>query len=332
MTGINPGKRNKNPTAVTRLDLAFECEKVIAALGNSPETILQYSSGTSGTPLVFPRRQSDIVDTFRRVASYFVARHGHLPQRVALVGGISHMEASNKFSLGEIAVESFEPGDWKSIASFDPDAISIYPNLFRELAAAPGINLRSLKAIKLGGERVYQSDVAKAHKRFKGVQVLEQFGSTEMPAIALREHIDGIFNEVFTLDHTRFAFLCDMETDGWQPILVRDNFGDLLVELPGYYDTGDELLIHSGKVCEIRRAGDPANAFFSAMELCLAEGCTNLQFDLGNRLFFYTGNTEIFKPVTVNGVDFVPRKCDSLSFGRNSGKLPVLVSSHAALN
>lgn len=239
--------------------------------------IVQASSGSTGQPLLIPRAESDIADIVRRVCTPILERFGRMPERIALVGGISHVQAATKLKSNVAALASFGPDQLQALASYDPVLLSCYPSIMRELLVRVG-QLPSLRAIKLGGERVFSADLRKIFKRFGDILVIEQYGSTEMPAVALRVHRPS-GSSPYILQRERFSFLLN-DGDGWQPLVVRDNFPAQLFPIGEFYDMGDDIRISDGQVVEVRRRGDPAADFYPDFERMLGSlGVVNVQVE-----------------------------------------------------
>ncbi|GAA5066309.1 hypothetical protein N0B44_03960 [Roseibacterium beibuensis] len=310
---------------MTRVGFAATCAMAMSRFRGDPGVVLQTSSGSSGPALVLPRRAADVANTFSRVARHYVARFGEAPRRVALIGGISHQATSEGVDLAGIAIRSFDPEDREGLEGFSPDAISIYPNLMRRLLADDIENLTDLRAIKLGGERVFPSDVARISAMGRDLQILEQFGSTEMPAVALRDHCGGRFCKKFSLSLDRFTF-AGASDDGWRPLIVRDNFDGLLADPGGYYDTGDEALWQNGSVIDIRRRGDPANAFFEAAEMLLDTGAVNVQFNNATEEVSVESDVPQPASVEVGGRPYRVRTVERI-VRAPSNKLPLLIDA-----
>ncbi len=257
--------------------------------GAPPGVIVQASSGSTQAPLLIPRSQSDVADIARRVAALYVVRVGAPPARTALIGGISHAEATLKLQTADMQMESFAPDQLAAIESFQPQAISCYPSVVRELIA-DGLKAPALRCIKLGGEPVLPADLRKIFAAFPDLFVIEQFGSTEMPAVALRCITATDLNPPFELQTGRFTFL-EGARDGWQPVVVRDDFPDLLFPIGGFYDTGDEFLWRSGRVYFARRRSEPGIPYLDQLSAFLDEGNDTVQLDPAHGIVRVTGRS-----------------------------------------
>ena len=151
----------------------------------SADIVVQSSGGSSGRPVLrIPRSRSDIFSLYQIVLSAYESVYRVPAQRVALLGGVSHSQAALKFTAGGTQFESFSLDQKEAVEDFCPDFLSCYPSIARELAADPSVRLPHLKAIKLGGEHVFPSDLSSLMTRFPGICVIEQVGSTEMPGMA----------------------------------------------------------------------------------------------------------------------------------------------------
>jgi hypothetical protein len=241
--------------------------------------IFQSSSGSSrGTILRIPRRVTDIQDIFARTLVPYCRVFGHAPARIAMLGGSSHAEAALKFRLESTAFDSFGRGEGARLMAFNPEVISCYPSIARELAADAKLVFPALRAFKLGGEQLFPTDLAKLRNRFGDVAIFEQVGSTEMPclAIGLREINSP---RSLPLQTQRFRFRLGQTRD-WQRLIVRDEFPDLLYPFDDFYDTEDEVKTDGTNLFDIRRANDPATAYFGLQDELLAKGATNVQIAL----------------------------------------------------
>lgn len=239
--------------------------------------VIQQSGGSSGsTPLQLPRTRAEMNWLGGTLLSRYFRHHGRLPQRVAFVGGISHMAATHRARIDlPMEVESFTGGELMALDAFDPQVISMYPSFARTLVADPRLRLASLDAVKLGGEPLLPSDLLGLRRRFGAIVVVEQLGSTEMPAVALRTHGPGPDTGYqLSTDRYDFAF---QEHDGWQPLVVRDRFPDRAFPLDGWYDTGDEVQVVGGSIGVLRRRGDPSFVLRGELDALLADGCVNVQ-------------------------------------------------------
>lgn len=275
-------------------------ELVLAGEG-SPEYILQVSSGTSGIPLRIPRSHDDVGDIARRVAFPFVQAYGRPPSRIALIGGISHAEAALKLDLERMKVRSFAAEMLEEIRAFDPDVISTYPSILREIL--PQVLGESLLCVKLGGERIFMTDLERVFARKPDLLVIEQLGSTEMPAVALRAITSADRLPPYALQTTRFDFRMPA-SNGWHPLIVEDKYPNLLLPFGDFYDTGDELRWEGDNAYEVRRRNDPANELTDDFETLFRLGCETLQLDLTRRRLLYTGALHLPSHVVIGGREF----------------------------
>jgi len=168
---------------------------------------------------------------------------------------------------------------------------------------------------------VLDADIAKINATLPGRLLVEQLGSTEMPAVAVGASINGTRPRL-ELQRTRFAFLLD-DTPGWQSLIVRDLFPARLFPIDAYYDAGDEVRLQDGCIVEVRRRDDPANAFVEAVELLLAEGCVNVQIDRISRTVFCDGDVRANR-VKLNGDEY-RMVAGPMKRLKDSNKLPLLI-------
>ncbi|AOP35368.1 hypothetical protein A0128_16880 [Leptospira tipperaryensis] len=288
------------------------------------DIIIQASSGSTSEPLLIPRSKADVADIAKRVIRPYVEFYQSYPERIALFGGISHTEAAVKLQMGSITMRSFQLDEIDQLDTFDPHVISCYPSVVRELIDDPTVSLKNLKAIKLGGERIYFSDLRKIFRRFSNVLLIEQYGSTEMPAVALRIFKNAIDPSYYQLQNERFSFQIPMDIDGWHPLVVQDNFTDLLFPIGKFYDMGDDVLCKSGKIVDVRRRGDRSFEYREEVEQLLNLGLTNVQIDPQQAQIFYSGDSEKIGPYSIKGkaYSFLKQKLNRI---HPSNKLPVLV-------
>jgi len=323
------------PVVLDRRALAGRLADAVRARGpdGDADVVWQVSSGTSEVPIRVPRARADIEDTFARVARPFVREFGRLPARVALLGGVSHEAVAADGAIGSVVLRSFtvvDALDERGIAALDafsPEAVSCYPSVARELVDAPGLVLARLLAIKLGGERVFAADVERLSRRFPGSLLIEQYGSTEAPAVALRVHRGGRRSERFELETGRFSFLL-APGDGWRPLVVRDGCPHAPAALRAFYDTGDEVLVRAGQVVDVRRRGDPAAQYFELADALLAQGCRQVRVDPHRGRLEYTGDVRLPAVLSHAGSTLHAVHAESLPRG-SSRKLPLLFGEGA---
>lgn len=273
--------------------------------GGNPgnDVVVQSSSGSTGKPLLIPRSPSDVADIAKRVIGPYLKEYGKPPERIAMFGGISHTQAALKMDMGGIAMRSYEMSEADELSAFTPDVISCYPSVIRELLYEHEEKLRGIKAIKLGGERIFEADTAKIFARLPNAIVIEQFGSTEVPAVALRVHRKGNSHPPYELQKQRFSFRIEPE-DGWQPLIVRDDFEDLLFPVREFYNTGDEILVEDGEVMDVRRVGDPVYEFRELIQSLLEQGCVNLQIRREDSQILYYGDLKLPTTIDFQGKSF----------------------------
>ena len=92
----------------------------------------------------------------------------------------------------------------------------------RDLVARHAGAFADLKTIKLGGEKVLRADIDKIAAAWPEALIVEQLGSTEMPAVAIGSYRNGQRCGL-ELQTERFSFLLE-DTPDWQPLIVRDDF------------------------------------------------------------------------------------------------------------
>ncbi|MDV6235487.1 AMP-binding protein [Leptospira ellisii] len=304
-------------------------EQIDSFLARKPlgeDVIIQASSGSTSEPLLIPRSKADVADIAKRVIRPYVESFRSYPERIALFGGISHTEAAVKLQMGSISMRSFQLEESDRLDEFDPHVVSCYPSVIRELIDDGSVSLSGLKAIKLGGERIYSSDLKKIFQRFPGILLIEQYGSTEMPAVALRTFTNAEDESFYLLQNERFAYQIPLEIDGWHPLVVRDNFPGLLFPIGRFYDMGDDVLCKSGRIVDVRRRGDRSFEFREEVEQLLDLGLTNVQIDTNRAEVFYSGASG---PGSVGSFSIKGKKYSLLKQKLNrihpSNKLPVLV-------
>ncbi|MEO1844857.1 MAG: hypothetical protein ABGZ37_11340 [Akkermansiaceae bacterium] len=293
----------------------------------SPGVTIQLSGGTTADPLLWPRSQSDLEDIYERVARYYRALTGcNSVQRVALVGGVSHARVALNWRREEVEVRSFESGQVDELCAYDPDLLSCYPSIARELFPCPSeLLLPSLRVLKLGGERLFVADVKRLHEGLQDVRIIEQFGSTELPALAFRCHRKGIFTTIYRLETERFDFSLNLAQDGWQALTAFDKFSDLALPLEGRYDTGDEALVKNGSVIDLRRVDDPSEPFWNLAEELLSKGVENLQVQPREALVSYSSRIELPPSMDWEGTTYRMERCEKLSRAEDSNKLPLVL-------
>jgi hypothetical protein len=250
--------------------------------------ILQVSSGSSGKPVrAVYRTLEDILSINSIIQRAWERLFPVLPRRVALLGGISHGQAVRHLEIRGTRFESFELTDKGELQEFDPEFLACYPSILRELVADRSLHLRALKAVKLGGERVFASDIAKLQSRYPSLPVIEQLGSTELPALAMGLYRGPADPRKLELQRQRFSFQLESHSD-WQPLVARDDFSPQSTEA-GFLHTGDVVRMEKGAIVDIKRADDCAAPYFEAIEKLLDQGCINVQLDTRSREVRFDG-------------------------------------------
>ena len=234
-----------------------------------------------------------------------------------MLGGISHLSAASTLSISRVQLASFDRDDMVSgLEAFRPEIISCYPNILRELMKRGSLERLPLLAIKLGGEPVLQCDLDLIFGCWPDLLVVEQFGSTEMPATLLRLHLRGS-NDPFALQGARYDYHFT-EQEGWQPLLVRDRHPLSPLALDDFYDTGDEVYLYSGEIRDVRRRGCPSYPY-RALASTLLPICVNMQIELENARIWHSGG-RLPSLVDFQGKQF-QTQCGALSYV--GGKLPL---------
>lgn len=230
--------------------------------------IVQVSSGSSGRPpRVVRRTLDDILDIHARVLGAWSERYPEPPVRVALLGGISHAQAAMNLRLRGTRFVSFSLDAREALRAYEPDFISCYPSVLRDLLEWP--DFPGLKAVKVGGEHLLPSDVKKLSRRYPNCLLIEQLGSTEMPCLAI-----GAPGKL-RLQRDRYSFRLAPHED-WQPLVARDEFPTSRTD---FVDTGDEVRVRADQVLQVRRKDDPAFPYLGLLDALLSAGCTQVQLN-----------------------------------------------------
>ncbi|MCW5589460.1 MAG: hypothetical protein KIT27_07310 [Legionellales bacterium] len=285
--------------------------------------LIQASSGRGGKVIYIPRHLTDIQNVVERMLQPYQDYYQHPPQRIALIGGISHAEVTRAFSIGKIEFRLLSLNDYSQLREFSPDIIMCYPSILRELMANQYLNPQQIKGIKLGGEPLFPDDLEKIHAYFSEVIILEQFGSTEMPAVAARVFKPGEKTASFYLQPQRFEYYLDFSQSGWQRLIVKDHFQQLLFPIEEFFDLGDEVYLENGIVTQVRSAND---AFFQdrhTINQLYQQGCVNLQLDLKADKLCYQGDIINNDTIQLGKREFFPSK-ETLVRLPSSNKLPLL--------
>lgn len=290
------------------------------------DAVVQTSSGSSGRePRQVRRSLDDIASIHAIVLSTWLELFDSPPQREALLGGISHGQAASKFRVAGTTFESFGLEERDRLNAYNPHFLSCYPSLVREIVSDPGFALPALRAIKLGGERIFVSDLRKIQTRFPGVPVIEQLGCTERPALAMGVYRQPSDPRRLKLQKHRFTFQKETHED-WQRLVVRDDFPGAAACFPGFYDTGDEVRYEGDFIVDIRRRDAAASHYHAEAERLLALGCTNVQFDLITGELAYLGGPDLPLALLVAGRNWRPVRRAPHRLPR-SNKLPLTKST-----
>jgi len=291
------------------------------------EVLIQQTSGSSGAPpLRIPRTRGETNWLGLKLLQHYVAEFGAPPRRVAFLGGISHMEADAKAKFDALEIRNFAGDELDAIDAFDPEALSMYPSFAREIVANRGMRLASLRAVKLGGERILPSDLARLFARWPALAVVEQFGSTEMPGVAFRRFSAGGGDSGYLVSDERFDVA--FEGEGWQPLVVRDRWPERAFPIEGWFRMDDEVLVEGGAIRDVRRAGDAAYPLRDELDALLARGATSLQVLPREAELRYTAPQGVaLEPfVEVGGAKLRARREPPLRL-RDSNKLPLVLDT-----
>lgn len=295
--------------------------------GESLDSVLiQQTSGSSGAaPLRIPRTRAETNWLGLKLIQHYVTQLGVPPKRVAFLGGISHMEADQKARFDALQIRNFTGDQLAALDAFDPDALSMYPSFAREIAADGGLALRSLRAIKLGGETIFPADRARIFARWPELVVIEQLGSTEMPGIAFRRFSRDA-DTGYQLSTDRFDF--QLEGDGWQPLVVRDRQPERAFPIEGWFQMDDEVRVESGAIVDVRRAGDANFGLRPEIDALLARGCINVQVFPREAELRYSAEPGVALPdwLELGGEKMRTRRAKPLRL-RDSNKLPLVVDT-----
>ncbi|MGB5811035.1 MAG: hypothetical protein WBG86_10930 [Polyangiales bacterium] len=269
--------------------------------------IVQQSGGSGGgEPLRLPRTQEEMSWLAAKLMQGYLTHYPMLPERTALVGGISHTVAREHIRISDMQIRDFAGDQFADLDVYDPDVISMYPSFAREIAANPSLRLSRLKAIKLGGEPILPWDLERLWDRFGPIPILEQFGSTEMPGLAFRTHTPSSDDPYeFSVDRFEFDF---EENDGWQPLTVRDRFPRRAFPIESWYDTGDDVCLQQGTPMAFRRRDDTTSAIRNEIDALLQDGCVNVQlFPRESHVLCARAPTRSSGTIRLGEQDFVPR-------------------------
>jgi hypothetical protein len=295
--------------------------------------VLQSTSGTQGLPLLIPRSKKDIEDIAVRALKYYTSYFGCMPRKVAMIGGISHINAAETLEMNGLVIRHFKLDTLDEVISWRPEIITCYPSILRVLLEKYKSELSFIKAIKVGGEKLFPADCKKLFDYFPELLVIEQYGLTELPALALRainintfQYEDSHITVPFDIQTKRFSLLNEYE-EGWYPIIAKDNFPELLFQLDSYYETGDEALWSSSRIIDFRRQSVPENRYLNDMNQLLEKGFSNVQLDLEKNIIFYEEKdpADIDPVYFIDKLNFIPQKTHLIRL-KNSNKLPLIYS------
>jgi len=302
-------------------------ERVLAGL-DVPGVITQQSGGSSGAPpLRIPRTTQEMLWLGGHLIQHHAKVHGKPPERAAFLGGISHLEAGQRVEReGPPELRNFSGSEFTELDRFDPDLLSMYPSFAREIADDRSLELRSLRSIKLGGEPILSTDLAKLFVRFPSLVVIEQLGSTEMPALAFRRYAPG-YDSGYVLTTERYEFRF-ADTPDWQPLVVRDTFPNRAFPIDDWFQMDDEVQVRAGQLVALRRADDPAYRYIPSLDTMLAGGCTQVQLLTREEVLLYQAPAGRGLPdvVRIEGQRFSTRRerCYRLL---DSNKLPLVLDT-----
>lgn len=302
----------------------IERDEFVASKTSPKGIILQASSGSSGkNPILIPRSIKDIFDIHTRIINSYLSCYSTPPRKIALLGGVSHAQAAIKMKIKNTEIISFSLKDTKRINEFNPDVISCYPSIARELIEINDFELSNLKGIKLGGERLLDTDLKKLKRRFPNIIILEQYGSTEMPAIAIGCYPNFKKNGML-IQKERFE-MQELTKSCYKPIIVKDHFDDLIFRIPSFYNTLDEATGTKTHIFEVRRTGSLETNYYSLMEDLLEAGCINIQIDqLRNEIHYQGSMTQ--RNISFNDISYklVEKSLERIP---SSNKLPLFKTS-----
>lgn len=292
--------------------------------------ITQSSSGSRNFPLLIPRSYNDILDIISRFLSHYQTYFNQSPKKVAMLGGISHMNATSSLQIDNLELRFVELSNLSEILTWKPEIISCYPSVLRSLILKFEKKLSFLKAIKVGGEKLFPADCENIFHLYPDLLIIEQYGSTELPALAFRSITKSNFtswnfhiNLPFELQKKRFSYFKEY-AHGWHPFIAKDNFHDLLLKIDAFYDTGDEALWENGLPIDFRRKSDSENdyglTFNNLLRLFIS-----FQLNL-NENVIYTDNQQIScNSYQIHNSEYSVVHRHELVRIRSSNKLPLLL-------
>lgn len=289
-----------------------------------PGLVIQESSGSSGgATLRLPKARVETDWLVEQLVSLHRARRGAGPERVAFVGGVTHLQAGRVAGLFPGATtRSFELREWPALLEFQPDFLSCYASVARDHVVRSAPRLRQLATLKLGGETVLPADRARLLALLPSVRLIEQFGSTEMPGVAFRT-ADATGDAGWRLSRDRYE-LQHASDDGWHDLVVRDTLRGRAFPIPGWYRTGDEVRLARGRPVELRRRGDPAAPYLAALDELVARGLTQVQLDLRTGRLLHQGPLALPARVVLGDRAFAAERTSILRL-RDSNKAPLVL-------
>jgi len=292
--------------------------------------VVQSTSGSQGHPLLIPRLIDDVTDIALRVLKHYKSHFDEYPTKIGMIGGISHVEAATSLNVGRINIRHFDQDSFEDLLNWQPEVITCYPSVLRELIFLYGSNLKFVKAVKVGGEKLFPSDCERIFRISPGALVIEQYGSTELPALAIRSFSQASFKyegiqiqKAFTLQKERFTFL-EIPDSGWKPIIAKDNFSNLAFKLREYYDIGDEGYWKSGDLYDVRRATEPEFMYWETIERFLKMGFINAQISLSNSQITVHGDIQCNSELDIEGKIFSVKRGQVVRL-TNSKKVPLVI-------
>jgi hypothetical protein len=248
-----------------------------------------------------------------------------------MIGGISHMEAAKHIQVNNATIRNFSLSEISKMIDWQPELLTCYPSVLRELLGKYQSELGFLKGIKAGGEKLLPADCKKVFSLIPNALIIEQYGSTELPALALRSFTKSNFHSEgdkiltpFELQSERFSFMGKF-SNGWNPVVARDDFSNLVFDMKAFYDTGDEAFSIGSSIVDFRRRCDKEHDYWKALNSLFEANIVNCQIDLRNKTIFYEGsehlNNHFFE---INSMIFTFQQ-GILNRILRSNKLPLLI-------
>ncbi len=109
--------------------------------------------------------------------------------------------------------------------------------------------------------------------------IIEQLGSTEMPAVAWRTRTAS-HDSGYVLSSDRYDFR-STPTREFQPFVVRDRWPERALPVDDWFVMDDDARFENGRLVEIRRKNDRAWALHGAADDLLRRGVVGVQFVAG---------------------------------------------------